>query len=265
MEKTRVNPWEIPTAAFLRPHVGYQIGHPSVYGGFGFEPVDRAAHYRLAHPQTIECEIAREVVRGLTAASHQGREKLKRQSRAALFPQVLRVASKYVATRVDNQVHPCEIGLQRFAQRIASLWLDAIEPDDTRGETPLVPRWNRYKPICSTAAVHFKTVKPVQATVKSHINFVACDTQSRELAAMFQLERSAEVVCYARNDRLEFNLLYELFGQPHVYEPDFLVRLVNGILLILEIKGQLHGDNIEKHNTEKRFFVGGGAAGPAAR
>ena len=84
MEQTRVNPWEIPTAAFLRPQVGYQIGHPGVYGGFGFEPVDRAEYYRSVHPQTIECEIAREVVRGLTDASLAGKEKLKQQSRAVL-------------------------------------------------------------------------------------------------------------------------------------------------------------------------------------
>jgi type III restriction enzyme len=253
VEKMRVNPWEIPTAAFLRPQVGYQIGHPGVYGGFGFETVDREEYYRSVHPQTIECEIAREIVRGLTDASHNGKEKLKQQSRAVLFPQVLRVVSKYVATRVDNSVHPCEIGLQSYAQRIVSLLLDAIEPDDARGEAPLVPRLNRYKPICSTAAVHFKTVKPVQATAKSHINFVACDTQSWEQAAMFQLERSADVICYARNDRLEFNIPYELFDQPHVYEPDFLVRLVNGVMLILEIKGQLQGDTEAKHQAAKRW------------
>ena len=253
MERTRVNPWEIPTAAFLRPQVGYQIGHPGAYGGFGFEPVDRAEYYRSVHPQTIECEIAREIVRGLTDASPVGKEKMKQQSRAVLFPQVLRVVSKYVATRVENPVHPCEIGLQSYAQRIVSLLLDAIEPDDARGEAPLVPRLNRYKPICSTAAVHFKTVKPVQATVKSHINFVACDTKSWEQAAMFQLERLPEVICYARNDQLEFNIPYELFDQPHVYEPDFLARLVNGVMLIVEIKGQLHGDTESKHQAAKRW------------
>ena len=253
VEGTRVNPWDIPTAAFLRPQVGYQIGHPGAYGGFGFEPVDREEYYRSVHPQTILCEIAREIVRGLTDASQSRKEKLKQQSRAILFPQVLRLVGDYVATRVENPVHPCEIGLQSYAQRIVSLLLDAIEPDDARGEAPLVPRLNRYKPICSTAAVHFKTVKPVQAAVKSHINSVACDTKSWEQAAMFQLEKSPHVVCYARNDRLEFNIPYELFDQPHVYEPDFLVRLANGVTLIVEIKGQLQGDTEAKHQAAKRW------------
>ena len=253
VERTRVNPWDVPTAAFLRPQVGYQIGHPGVYGGFGFEPVDREEYYRSVHPQTIKFEITKEIIRALTESSSSGKGKLIRQSRAVLFPQVLQIVNQYVAQRVENPVHPCEIGLQTYAQRIVSVLLDAIEPDDARGEAPLVPRLNRYKPICSTGAVHFKTVKPVQATLKSHINFVACDTQSWEQAAMFQLERSADVICYARNDRLEFNIPYELFDQPHVYEPDFLVRLVNGVMLILEIKGQLHGDTESKHQAAKRW------------
>jgi type III restriction enzyme len=253
VERTRVDPWSTPTAAFLRPQVAYQIGHPGVYGGFGFEPVDREEYYRSVYPQTIEFEIAKEVVRALTEASQPGKEKLRRQSRAALFPQVLRVVSAYVATRVENAVHPCEIGLQTYAQRIVSLLLDAIEPDDSRGEAPFVPRLNRYKPICSTAAVHFKTVKPVQATVKSHINFVACDTKSWEQAAMFQLEASPQVICYARNDRLELNIPYELFDQPHVYEPDFLVRLANGVTLVVEIKGKLNEDTEAKHQAAKRW------------
>ena len=70
---------------------------------------------------------------------------------------------------------------------------------------------------------------------------------------MFQLERSSDVICYVRNDRLEFNIPYELFGQPHVYEPDFMVRLVNGITLIVEIKGQLHQDTESKHQAAKRW------------
>src|SRR5206468_9814568 len=73
---------------------------------------------------------------------------------------------------------------------------------------------------------------------------------------MFQLEKLAKdgiVVCYARNDHLEFNIPYELYGMQHVYEPDFLVRLVNGVMLVLEIKGQAHEDTNAKHQAAKRW------------
>ncbi|MBD0306141.1 MAG: hypothetical protein ICV76_06270 [Nitrospiraceae bacterium] len=123
-----------------------------------------------------------------------------------------------------NGCHPCELGLDTYTERIKSLLLNAIQPDDQQGELPLMPRLNRYKSIGTTAHVHFKTVKPVQATQKSHLNYVACDTGSWEQAAMFQLEASRHVVCYAKNDRLEFNIPYEFYNIPLVYEPDFLVR-----------------------------------------
>jgi type III restriction enzyme len=253
-ERIGLDPWTTPTAAFLRPQVAYQIGSPGAYGGFGFELADREAYYASVHPQTIEFELAKEIVRLLTETAHPGKESLRRQARSALFRQVLPVVQEYVRTRVDyNGLHRCEIGLQTYAQRIATVLVAAIQPDDERGEPPLIPRLNRYKPIGSTADVHFKTVKPVQATRRSHINFVACDTKSWEQAAMFQFEASPHVVCYARNERLEFNIPYELYGNSQAYEPDFLVRLSNGVTLIVEIKGQSHEDTDAKHQAARRW------------
>jgi type III restriction enzyme len=257
VEATKLDPWTTPTAAFIQPQVGYKIGSPSAHGGFGYEMVDRQEYYDSVHPQTIAFEIAREVVRVLTENVHPGKERMKAHGRSALFPQVLQIVKSYVSKRVNlNGCHPSEIGLQTYAQRIVSLLAAAIEPDDAQGETPMLPRTNRYKPIASTAGVHFKTVKPVQATLASHLNFVACDTNSWEQAAMFQLEKLAKdgvVVCYARNDHLEFNIPYELYGLQQVYEPDFLVKLVNGVTLVLEIKGQAHEDTDAKHQGAHRW------------
>ena len=257
VERTGLDPWNTPTAAFIRPQVGYQVGHPSAHGSFGFTEVNRHEYYDSVHPQTIAFEIAREIVRELTVAAHTGKEALKRQGRGILYPQVLKIVQDYIATRVEySGCHPCEIGLQTYAQRIISLLVAAITPDDAKGETPLLPRLNRYKPTGSTGNVHFKTVKPVVVTQASHLNLVACDTNSWEQAAVFQLEKLAQkgvVICYARNDRLEFNIPYELYGNPQVYEPDFLVKLASGVTLILEIKGQVHPDTDAKHQAARRW------------
>jgi type III restriction enzyme len=257
VERTALDAWITPIDAFVRPQVGYQLGHPSAHGGFGFELVNRQTYYDAVHPQTIEFEMAREIVRALTEAADPDKERLRRASRSALFPQVLRIVQSYVRERVEfNGLHPCEVGLQTYAQRIIGLLIAGITPDEGQGEAPLLPRLNRYKPIGSTESVHFKTVKPVQVTGASHLNFVACDTNSWEQAATFQLEKLAKegvVFCYARNERLEFNIPYELFGNPQAYEPDFLVRLANGVTLILEIKGQLHGDTAAKHQAARRW------------
>ncbi len=263
VEKTGLDAWSTPTDAFVRPQVGYQIGHPSSHGGFGFELVNRQTYYDSVHLQTIQFEIAREIVRALTEAAHPGKERLRRESRSALFPQVLRIVQEYIGTpettsRVDfNGLHPSEVGLQTYAQRIIGLLIAGIAPDDGKGESPLLPRLNRYKPIGSTENVHFKTVKPVQMTGASHLNFVACDTGSWEQAATFQLEKLAKegiVFCYVRNDRLEFNIPYELYGNPHVYEPDFIVRLRNSVNVVLEIKGKQQEDTDAKHQAAKRWI-----------
>ena len=257
VERTSLDPWATPTAAFVRPQVGYQIGHPGAYGGFGFEEVDRRQYYDSVHPQTIAFAIAVEIVRALTEAAHPGKERLRCESRRTLFPQVLRIVSDYVRERVDlNGLHPCDVGLQTYARRIVDLLVAAIMPDDSKDEAPLLPRLNRYRPIGSTGSVHFKTVKPVQATFASHLNHVACDTGTWEQAATFRLEKLANdgiVHCYARNDRLEFNIPFELYGTPRAYEPDFIVKLANGLNVVLEIKGRSHDDTDVKHQAARRW------------
>lgn len=262
-EPTRIDPWRTPTAAFIRPQVGYQIGYPGIHAGFGFQTVDRREYYESTHLQAIEFEITREIVNRLTEAastpSGQWRSSaaFASGSRAALFPQVLGFVQAYVRDRVElHGLDPREIGLQVYAEQIVSRLFDAIMPDDAQGEPPLLPRLNRYRPIGSTSSVHFKTVRPVQPTVASHLNYVACHTANWEQAAMFGLEQAAKdriIECYVRNYRLEFTIPYELYGEPRAYEPDFIVRLRDGLHVVLEIKGAPDADADAKHQAARRW------------
>ena len=257
MEKITLDPIGTPTAAFVRPQVGYAVGTPGQQTGFGFELVTRDAYYAETHPQTIAFEIAREVVRQLTHAAHPASERLRRIGRATLFPQVLKYTRSYLEIRVDYKgLNRCEVGLQTYAQRVVGLLVSAIRPDEARGEPPLLPRLNRYKPTGSSAAVRFKTVKPVQATLASHLNFVAADTGTWEQAAAMQLEMAAKqglIQCYVRNDRLELAVPYEFYGQARAYEPDFVVRMVNGTHLLLEVKGAQPAEVAAKHQAAQRW------------
>lgn len=257
LEKTSLDPWTTPSAVFVQPQVGYKVGHQADFGGFEVEELDRQAYYDAVHLQTIEFSIAGAIVRELTEAAHPAKGKLRTRSRQALFPQVLRFVKSYVRRRVElNGMDARDIGLKVYAQRIVDLLVTAIEPDDASGEPPQLPRLNRYRRIGSTADVHFVTVKPIQATSASHLNFVACDTGTWEQAAMFQLEQLAKdgsIVCYARNDHLELNIPYDFQGNPHAYEPDYIVRLANGVNVIVEIKGQVHAETTVKHEAAKRW------------
>jgi type III restriction enzyme len=249
-----LDPSQTPTAAFIHPQVSYKIGNPGKYGGFAAQEVNRELYYQTVHPQTIAFEIAREIVRNLSESTG---SRNGNQSRAALFPQVFRIVTEYIDARVDlNGCHPSEVGLQTYAQRIIGLLTTAILPDEG-GDAPLLPRLNRYQPIGSTDNVFFKTVKPIWATEFSHLSAVACDTNSWEQAAMFQIEqavRKGVAKSYARNDRLEFTIPYEHYGLPHVYEPDFLVKLANGTTLIVEIKGREPEGTKAKHQAALRWI-----------
>lgn len=272
VERTVIDPALVPTAAFVQPQVGHKIGHPSLHGGFEFEKLDREVYYSSTHPQAIAFEIAREIVnllvvaalesyakRGMQAstAGREGTSAPVHGGRAALFPQVLSIVQAYLRDRVDLRgQHPCEIGLERYARQVTELLVAAIEPDETQGEPPLLPRLNRYRTTGTTADVHFKTVLPVVSTVASHLNYVACHTLTWEQAAALQLEDMAGegiVECYARNYQLGFTIPYEVQGEERAYEPDFIVRVNDRYHVVLEIKGRPDEDENSKTQGARRW------------
>ena len=112
---------------------------------------------------------------------------------------------------------------------------------------------NRYKPIGSTAEVDFKTTRPCYATMKSHIDQVVPDNLVWESSSAFRLESSDAVQFYARNDHMGLTIPYEYMGIDHSYEPDFLVRLSNGVTVVLEIKGYEDDQTKAKHTAAKRW------------
>lgn len=208
------------------------------------------------HLQAIKFQVARLVIERLMAAAQSGDGKAQRVSRHQLFPQVYRFVDEYVDGKVDFQAaHPCELGLQKYIERIVERLSDGIVPDDREGEPPLLPVLNRYKSIGTTAEVDFKTARACRGTQKSHIDQVVLDTQTWEATAEFRLESSRAVEYYARNDHLGFVIPYEYQGVDHGYEPDFLVRLTNGVTVVLEIKGFTDDKTRAKHSAARRWVT----------
>ena len=252
MERLAIEPNIDPTAVYVQPQVGYRIGSPSPSGPIENVMQDRAAYYASIHLQTLQFEIARQVVNGLSEG--RGKPILKLQARHRLFPQVMRLVLDYFDRKIDFRgVDPRELGHEKYAKRIVERLLTAIEPDESQGETPLLPILNRHEPMGSTADVKFFTVRRCQATVKSHINLVALDTETWEASAAFRLEASDRVAFYARNDELGLVIPYDYEGEPRVYMPDFLVRLTDGRTLVLETKGYLTDEDKAKHAAAKRW------------
>jgi type III restriction enzyme len=93
------------------------------------------------------------------------------------------------------------------------------------------------------------TGRPCEFTQKTHINFCVYDS-TWEATEAYELERMPEVETWVKNDHLGFEILYIWQGVVKKYRPDFLIRLVNGVNLVLEVKGQ---DTQE--NRSKRKFL----------
>ena len=255
----RLEPEYTPTAVFVKPAAGYEIGTPTLLGPGDFIEHDRTAYYESTHIQHIKFEIARRIVTALVGDSvnqpnSQSNLNLRQQSRHRLFPQVFRLVDTYVEKKVDfSGCHPCELGQQKYMERIVERLLAAIQPVETEGEPPLLPILNRYKPIGTSSEVDFMTTRPCHGTQRSHINQVVLDTQRWERSACFWLEASEAVVYYVRNDHLGFGIPYEYTGVSHSYEPDFIVKLKNDVHLILEIKGFQRDQELAKKAGAERW------------
>jgi|CXWL01.1.fsa_nt_gi type III restriction enzyme len=112
---------------------------------------------------------------------------------------------------------------------------------------------NRENPIKSTGNMQpWYTRKPNDPTLHSHINFTVHDSRW-EAAATQELERNSQVESWAKNDHLGFKILYLFNGILHEYWPDYLVRLKNGITLVLEIKGEDSEQNRAKREALKEW------------
>jgi type III restriction enzyme len=114
----------------------------------------------------------------------------------------------------------------------------------------LVPIFDTERPIRSTADVRtWYTSKPTGPTQKSHINQCVYDSTWEEKAA-FELDRDPDVVAWAKNDHLGYEILYVYQGKVKKYIPDFLIRFASGKMMVLEIKGQ-----DTPQNRTKRGFL----------
>ena len=245
----------------MRPTAGYLDTQAAAVVPFRFVKQDRNSYYAATHLQTILFQITQKIIEDLLAPSTASNNKKTRvmrlQSRHQLFPQVFSFVQAFVAKRVKlNGIDARELGLDKYATLIVERLRDAIHPDASAGRTPLLPgSSNRYRPVGKTTSVDFPTTRPVASTTKSHINLVVQHSDWEAQAAQ-ALDACDFVKCYARNDHLGLVIPYEFMGTERSYEPDFLVRLLIELNLLLEIKGyEVHNPELNnaKHGAAKRW------------
>ena len=241
-----------PVEVFVMPQVGVRFGN---VGKLNFETVtlDREEFYAAHSFQTTLFEITRIIVNILTDQSAKD-PNVRNISRAELFPQVLKIVEEYTDKRVVwNGVNKRELALERYSRPVVERLVGAIEPETADQEPPILPVINRFTPRGSTENVHFVTTRTTHPTIKSHIDQVVLDTDTWERSVAFQLEASPHVAFYARNDHLELSIPYEFLGVSHAFFPDFIVRLNNGVTLVLEVKGMVDEQERAKFAAAERW------------
>ncbi len=137
-----------------------------------------------------------------------------------------------------------------LVQRLTEQNLERIEPV-----------FDEEFPIGTTRAMRtWYTTKPCQPAQKSQISHVVADS-AWEAHAANVLEQGGQVLAYAKNDHLGFQVHYLWNGARRRFVPDFLVRLANGKTLILEIKGEDSPQNKAKRQALEAWVQGVNAKG----
>jgi type III restriction enzyme len=135
------------------------------------------------------------------------------------------------------------LNMSRVVQHV---W-EAVRQENTEHLTPV---FDRDHPIRATGDMRtWYTGKPCERTRKSHINVCIYDS-TWEASDAFALDDTESVGAWVKNDHLGFEVLYVYRGVVRKYRPDFLVRLKNGDLLVLETKGQ----DTEQDKVKRRYL-----------
>jgi type III restriction enzyme len=177
-----------------------------------------------------------------------------------VFPQVLAIAKRWVGECVTLKNAPDTfvqlLLLSEFAHDAADRIYRAIvvAHDDTANLKPLL---RAHDVVGSTRWVDFDTTKPVMPThpSKCHISHVVADTGSWEQKMAQVLEELDEVVCYVKNQGLNFTIPYTLNGEPRQYVPDFIARVKPDLNLIVEVSGEAKKDKAAKTATARTLWV----------
>ncbi|MFO0965932.1 MAG: DEAD/DEAH box helicase family protein [Gemmataceae bacterium] len=221
--------YQTATLAELAPIVE---GKPDIGRLTEIDLADLARKFRM---QRIVFETARDIFDQMKPSWPGNREDL--------LGQVIRLVESFLTSK-RVAIHPPGYANEDLRRRlIITLNMNQVvqhiwENIRCQNSQSLAPVFDNERPIRSTGDMPiWYTGRPCERTKRSHINVCVFDSRW-EASEAFELDRNKRVAAWAKNDHLGFEILYTYKGVVMKYRPDFLVRLVNGLMLILEVKGQ---------------------------
>ena len=158
----------------------------------------------------------------------------------ALFGQVIELVRQYLESGAIEIDHPTNDSLRKIilmlnmGEIVQHLW-NFIEIKQTDSLKPVFGSGRR---VISTGDMPtWFTSKANSLTEKCHINRCVFDS-AWEDSSSYKIQNHPDVKAWVKNDHIGFTVMYTFNGVVHRYIPDFLIRLKNGKILVLEIKGQ---------------------------
>lgn len=219
-------------------------GKPNMANLTEIDLIALAERFRM---QRIVFEVARDVYDQMKPTWKGNKENL--------LAQVIRLVEQFMASRRLDINPPLfyeddmkrRVMLTLNMQRIIQHVFDQIRFANTEA---LEAVFDSNRPIRSTGDMQpWFTGKPVVPATRCHINLCVADS-TWEAQAGYELDHNKSVAAWVKNDHLGFDVTYIFEGVFHKYRPDYLIRLTNDVMLILETKGQ----DTPKDQTKRRYL-----------
>lgn len=164
-------------------------------------------------------------------------------NREDLIGQLIREVEKVIYSDViqispplfnSDDIRRCLMITLNMNKVVNHIWRFIRQSNSTR----IIPVFDTDKPIRSTSDMRtWFTSKPCDKVKKSHINFCVFDS-TWESSAAVNLDNNPSVAAWVKNDHLGFQIPYVYQGIVHNYLPDYIIKLINGVNLIIEVKGE---------------------------
>jgi len=233
---------QTPGEVWLRPTRGYHDEEAAPVDTGDYIKQTREEYYKSIRPQQIVFRLAQmvldDLMSGEQADGDNTKAELRLRARHQLYPEIVGIVRRYIQKKVKLKpgLDSRELGLDIYARKLVERVRDNILPDVAR-DSKLVPVINRFRQYNSTADVNYQTIRQVVDLTKSHLNSAMIQS-GWETQAIDILEDLNSVLYYTPND-LQVGLVvpYDYDGQTKTYEPDFVVCLIGGKTVMLEIKG----------------------------
>lgn len=230
-----IDPMKIPPEVEVKGTLPSNRGRPSLSGPGKLEKVDLNPFRSGRRFQELVFDMAAELTR----------EYVERRECEApahvLFPQMRQIVDRYLREKVRplTPAQTIDVFCSPYYGWVIEHLKDAIKPDVSQGEAPIVPIYETRRGPGSTGEVDFWTSREVREVVRSHLNYVVADTKKWEESAAYFIDTSDWVDAFVKNAGLGFAIPYFHNGEAHDYVPDFIVRLKTEppMHLILEVKG----------------------------